>query len=89
MWKTILVLGAATALSSSAAADSCVNLQGITLINNCDTCLEIVIQQLHAPGTQVAGRSTNEPRVLRLQAGSQTSLQEGERSAIADIRKCN
>jgi hypothetical protein len=84
----VLLLLAAAVLSSSAAADSCVTLEGHTLSNKCKACMEVTIRQLRPPDEQATTMFASGPRVVRVEAGGQTAVENGEQSAIVDLKAC-
>jgi hypothetical protein len=86
MRVSILVVGAV--LSSSAVADSCIRVQGPTLINNCETCMEVTVRGLRPRAEQAVAMFASEPRSVRVEAGGQATVEGGERLAITDLKSC-
>jgi hypothetical protein len=85
----VLVLVVTALLTSSAAADSCVTLEGPTLLNQCPTCMEVTVRELRPRAEQAVGMfSSSDPRSIRLEAGARSTLPSGERAAITDLKKC-
>jgi hypothetical protein len=84
----IWVLIIALVLPASAMADSCVHLEGATLINKCSKCMEVTIRALRPPPEQHISVFAGENRSLRLEPGAQTTVPGHERSAIVDLKEC-
>ncbi len=74
-------------LPVSALADSCVALEGTTLTNRCDVCMDVTLQELRPRGDVSAALLRGEPRKVRLAAGERKEVAPG-RLAITDLRKC-
>jgi hypothetical protein len=83
-----LFLAAAIVLPSSAIADSCVKLEGATLINECRKCMLVTVRALHAPGEQATSVFASENQNFRLEVGGRTTVSGGARSAIVDLKPC-
>ena len=84
----VSVLVVAAVLSSSAIADSCVTMDGSTVINRCQACMELTFRALSPPSEQAAGIFTGEPRSVRIEAGGRAILQGSDRWAITDLKTC-
>ncbi len=84
-----LILMAAVALSSSANADSCITVEGYTLINGCVACTEVTLRALRPPAEQAAGLFTGETRTVRLEAGARETLQGSGGWAISGLKDCH
>jgi hypothetical protein len=84
----ISILVVAALLWSSAIADSCVTLEGPTLANKCQTCMEVTVRELRPRGEQATGMFASEPRSIRLEAGASSTVQGANRSAITDLKAC-
>jgi hypothetical protein len=84
----VLVLVVTALLTSSAVADSCVTLEGPTLLNQCPTCMEVTVRELRPRAEQAVGMFSSEPRSIRLEAGARSTLPSGDRAAITDLKKC-
>jgi hypothetical protein len=84
----VLALLAATALSSSAIADSCVVRKGSMIVNSCLDCREVILREVRPKAEQGLGIFTGEPQSVRVEGGSRVQLPAGERLAIADLKVC-
>jgi hypothetical protein len=85
----VSVLAIAAVLSSSALADSCVELEGTTVSNRCRTCMEVTVRELRPRAEQATAMFAGEPRSIRVEAGGQATVPDGERSAITDLKSCH
>lgn len=85
----VLVVMIAIVLPSSAFADSCINMEGFTLINECQTCMELTVNELRPRGEEAAGLFTGVSRTVRLEAGARETLPGGEGWAISDLNACH
>jgi hypothetical protein len=87
----VLVLGlvVAAGMSSSATGDSCVTLEQSAVINRCQACMKVTIQEIRPPGEQAAEIYRGEPRLVRVESGGRVRLQEGQRFAIIDLSLCD
>jgi hypothetical protein len=84
-----VVLVAAVALPSSAIADSrCISLESATLINRCETCTEVTVHALRPRAERAQGLFSGQTRTVRLTAGAQEKLQDGEGWIISDLKTC-
>jgi hypothetical protein len=84
----VSVLVIAAVLFSSAMADSCITLEGSTLSNKCQTCMEVTVRELQPRAQQATAMFAGEPRSVRVEAGGQTIVEGGARSAITDLKSC-
>jgi hypothetical protein len=84
----VSILVAAAVLSSSAVADSCVRLQGSMVVNKCQTCMEVTVRGLRPRAEQAVAMFASEPRSVRVEAGGQVAVPDGDRLAITDLRAC-
>jgi hypothetical protein len=85
----VLILMTAVVLPSSAIADTCLTMEGPTLINECQACVELTARALRPPAEQAAGLFTGESRTVRLEARARETLQGSERWAIIDFKPCH
>jgi hypothetical protein len=85
----VLILMVAVVLPSSAIADSCITMDGFTLINACQTCMEMTAHELRPRAEQVAGLFTGVSRNIRLEAGAREKLPGGEGWVIRDQKACH
>jgi hypothetical protein len=84
-----LVLMVAVVLPLSAIADTCITMEGPTVINGCQSCVELTVRALRPRAEQAAGLFTDQSRSVRLDAGARETLQGSERWAIIDFRPCH
>ena len=84
-----LILLVAVVLPSRGIADTCITMEGSSLINECQACVELTARALRPPAERAAGLFTGEVRALRLEAGARETLQGGERWAITDFHACH
>ena len=84
----VSVLLVAIILSASAVADSCVTLEGATVVNKCQACMEVTVRALRPPGEPAATMFAGEPRSVRVEAGARSTVEGGERSAVTDLKAC-
>jgi hypothetical protein len=85
----VFILMVAVVLPSSAIADSCITMEGFTVINECQTCMEITAHELRPRAEQAAGMFTGVIRTVRLEAGAREKLPGGEGWAISDLKACH
>jgi len=84
-----LIPALALLLPSLVFADSqCVSLHGSSLINRCETCVEVTVHELRPPAEQGAGLFSGASRITRLEAGKRDTLQGDGDWMIGDIKKC-
>jgi hypothetical protein len=84
-----LVLVMATMVPASAIADTCINMEGPTLINGCQSCVELTVRALRPRQEQAAGLLTGESRTIRLDPGGRERLQGSDRWAVTGFRLCH
>ncbi len=85
----VLILMVAVVLPSSAIADTCLTMEGSTIINGCGACMEITAHELRPRVEQAAGLFTGVIRTARLEAGAREKLPGGESWAITDLKACH
>jgi hypothetical protein len=73
--------------SAPALADSCAALEGANLVNRCDVCMDVVLQELRPRDEVNAPLMRGEPRTIRVAASAQVPAPPG-RFAITDLLKC-
>jgi hypothetical protein len=74
--------------STNVIADSCVVLEGSTVINKCPACMEVTVRELRPREDRAAGLFTGRSRTVRLEAEERTTLQGNEHWAIGDLKAC-
>jgi hypothetical protein len=84
-----LVLMVAVVLPLSAIADTCITMEGPTVINRCQSCVELTVRALRPRAEQAAGLLTDQYHSIRLDAGARETLQGSERWAITDFGPCH
>jgi hypothetical protein len=84
-----LVLMVAVVLPLSANADTCIRMEGATVINRCQSCVELTARALRPRAEQAAGLFTDQNRSVRLEAGARETLQGSEQWAITDFGPCH
>lgn len=85
----IIALVVTLVLPATAMADSCVHLEGTTLVNTCSKCMEVTIRALRPPAEQHISVYAGENRSVRLEPGARTTVPGHERSAIVDLKECH
>ena len=75
-------------LPPPARADACIAIEGGTVINRCDVCKEVTLQELRPRGEVSAALMRGQPQQKRLAPGERSAIGPG-RFAITDIRECN
>jgi hypothetical protein len=85
----VIVLMVAVVLPLSAIADTCITMEGPTVINRCQSCVELTVRALRPRAEQAAGLFTDQYRSVRLDAGARETLQESERWAVTDFGPCH
>lgn len=86
----VLILMVAVLLPSGAIADSrCITMEGSTLINGCQACMDVTVHELRTPGEQAAELFTGISRVVQLEAGARETLQGSGLWAISDLKACH
>ena len=81
----IFAIFIATLVASGALADTCVRMQGSTLISECQACVELMLRQRAELPSELF---TGDLRTVRLEAGSRETLPGSGRWAIVDFRTC-
>lgn len=83
-----LLLMLTLVLPVGAIADACITMEGPTVINRCQSCVEITFRALRPPAERATGLFTDQYRSVRLDAGARETLQGSERWAVTDFRPC-
>jgi hypothetical protein len=92
----VLILMAALLLASLvlrpsvASADSrCITLEGSTLVNSCQDCMEVTAHELWPTAEQTAGLFTGASRTVRLEGLAREALHGSESWVITDLKACH
>jgi hypothetical protein len=75
--------------SSPVLADSrCVSLNGLSLNNHCEKCVEVTVRELHDRQKQSAGTFTGATRKIRLEGRRSETLESQGNWIIGAIADC-
>lgn len=70
-------------------ADSqCIALEGASLTNRCQACVEVTVHELRPPGEQASQVYSGVSRTVRLESRGHTTLQGGGSWMIGDLKEC-
>jgi hypothetical protein len=58
----------------SANADTCIAMEGSSVHNRCQSCVELTARALRPPAEQASGLFTGESRSVRLEAGARIEM---------------
>jgi hypothetical protein len=75
-------------LPSLACADSCVSIEGATVINRCNVCMEVTLQELRPRGDVSSALLRGQPQQKRLMPGERAAIGTGS-FAITDLHGCS
>jgi hypothetical protein len=84
-----LILVLALLLPSFVFADTqCITLEGSSLTNRCQTCMEVTVHELRPPAEQTAGVYSGVSRTVRVEARGRETLQGRGSWMIGDLKEC-
>jgi hypothetical protein len=84
-----LVLMVAMMVPASAIADTCITMDGPTVINRCRSCVELTVRALRPETERSEGPMADQDRLVQLDAGARETLEGGDRWAIIHFRSCH
>ena len=85
----VLALLVVLSLPSVATADTCLRMEGSTIVNECQTCMQVKASELRPRRERAARMFTGKTRSLRLDARTRSPLEGGQSWVITRLSVCH